>query len=112
MHTDGNQYLKYAFTDAALKAILFYLQIRVFAQRIEHRATSTIARTIVAKELARIVYYVLTREHEFETFKGIRINKCRGWPRLVSPCLTGSTLRSIPGSDWDTCARADDTSES
>ena len=80
---DSNQYLKYAFTEAALRAIMFYPQIRVFAQRIEHRANSTIARTVVAKELARIVYCVLTREHEFDTFKGVRISKRRGWPRLV-----------------------------
>jgi transposase len=82
---DGNQYLKYAFTEAAIRAMMFYPQIREFADRIAGRSNNTIARTVVAKELARCVYYVLKREQEFDTFKGVRIAKRRGWPRLVSP---------------------------
>lgn len=87
---DGNQYLKYAYTEAAIKAMMFYPEIKHFATRLERRATKAIARTVVAKELAKIVYYVLTRQEEFKTFKGIEINKLRDWPRARKPVrLTG-----------------------
>jgi transposase len=75
---DGNQYLKYAFTESAIsaiggcafgaKAMMFYPEIKHFAARLERRATKAIARTVVAKELAKISYYVLSRQQEFKTF--------------------------------------------
>jgi transposase len=87
---DGNQYLKYAFTEAAIKAMMFYPEIKAFATRLEKRAGKAIARTVVAKELAKITFYVLTRQQEFKTFKGIEINKLRDWPRARKPVrLTG-----------------------
>jgi transposase len=87
---DGNQYLKYAFTESAIKAMRFYPAIKHFASRLERRATKAIARTVVAKELAKISYYVLSRQQEFKTFKGIEINKLRNWPRARKPVrLTG-----------------------
>jgi len=89
---DGNQYLKYAFTEAAIKAMMFYPEIKHFATRLERRSTKAIARTVVAKELAKITYYVLTRQQEFQTFKGILIEKLRDWPRARKPVrLTGDT---------------------
>lgn len=92
---DGNQYLKYAFTEAAIKAIMYYSEIRHFAARVESRSNPTIARTVVAKELAKIVYYVLTRQQPFETFKGIRVTKRHDWPRTCKPVrLTGDRLYS------------------
>lgn len=87
---DGNRYLKFAFTESAVKAMQFYPEIKHFASRLEHRSTKAIARTVVAKELAKISYYVLSREQEFKTFKGIEINKLRNWPRARKPAqLTG-----------------------
>jgi len=87
---DGNHYLKYAFTEAAIKAMMFYPEIKHFAARLERRATKAIARTVVAKELAKITYYVLSRQQEFTTFKGIKIDKLRDWPRARKPVrLTG-----------------------
>jgi transposase len=87
---DGNQYLKFAFVEAALKAIHYYPEIKRFAARIEKRAHRAIARTVVAKELAKIVYCVLTREQEFKTFKGVTVEKLRDWPRTRKPVrLTG-----------------------
>ncbi|MBI5464253.1 MAG: IS110 family transposase, partial [Ignavibacteriales bacterium] len=59
---DGNKYLKYAFTEAAIKAMMYYPEIKQFAQRLEERSGKAIARTVVAKELAKISYYVLTRK--------------------------------------------------
>jgi transposase len=89
---DGNQYLKFAFTESAVKAMQFYPEIKHFASRLEHRATKAIARTVVAKELAKITYYVLSRQQEFKTFKGIEINKLRDWPRTRKPAqLTGGS---------------------
>ena len=90
---DGNQYLKFAFTESAIKAMRFYPQIKHFAARLERRATKAIARTVVAKELAKISYYVLSRQQEFKTFKGIEINKLRNWPRARKPVrLTGGAV--------------------
>ncbi len=87
---DGNRYLKFAFTESAVKAMQFYPEIKHFASRLEHRSTKAIARTVVAKELAKITFYVLSRQQEFKTFKGIEINKLRNWPRARKPvCLTG-----------------------
>jgi len=82
---DGNQYLKFAFTEAAIKAIMFYPEIKHFAARLKQRANTTIARTVVAKELAKISYYVLHRQEEFKTFKGVEVNKLRDWPRARKP---------------------------
>lgn len=82
---DGNKYLKYAFTEAAIKAMMYYPEIKQFATRLEERSTKAIARTVVAKELAKISYYVVTRQQEFRTFKGIAIEKTGLVP--VSPCV-------------------------
>jgi transposase len=92
---DGNQYLKYAFTESAIKAMMFYPQIKHFAGRLERRATKAIARTVVAKELAKISYYVLSRQQEFKTFKGIEINKLRNWPR-ARPVVRDAAKRHKP----------------
>lgn len=87
---DDNKYLKYAFTEAAIKAMMYYPDIKRFAARIEHRANPTIARTVVAKELAKIVYYVLTRQQRCFAFKGVSITKRSDWPRTCKPGrLTG-----------------------
>lgn len=92
---DGNQYLKYAFTEAAIKAMMFYPEIKRFATQLERRSTKRIARTVVAKELAKITYYVLHRQQEFKTFKGIEIDKLRDWPRSRKPVrLTGEAEHS------------------
>jgi transposase len=82
---DGNHYLKYAFTEAAIKAMMYYPEIKQFALQLEQRSSKRIARTVVAKELAKIVYYVLLRHQEFRTFKGTAIEKLRDWPRARKP---------------------------
>lgn len=87
---DGNQYLKYAYTEAAIKAMMYYPHIRRFADLLQQRANATIARTVVAKELAKIVYYVLTRQQPCTSFKGIPMRKRSDWPRTCKPGrLTG-----------------------
>lgn len=53
---DGNKYVKTALADAAVHVIRYYPEVR--------RSTQAIALTLVAKELARIVYDVLKDEIE------------------------------------------------
>jgi transposase len=94
---DGNQYLKYAFTEAAIKAMMYYPDIKRFADLLQRRANPIIARTVVAKELAKIVYYVLTRQHRCTSFKGIPIRKRSDWPRTCKPVrLTGEPFLLPP----------------
>jgi transposase len=96
---DGNQYLKYAFTEAAIKAMMYYPEIKHFAAQLERRSNPVIARTVVAKELAKIVYYVLTRQQRCQSFKGIKVTKRHDWPRTCKPVrITGvPTHRDLPG---------------
>jgi transposase len=84
---DGNRYLKMVFTDAAIRAVQYYKEIKQFHQRKLRKSHKSIARNIVAKELARIVYYVLKEQTEFKTFKGITVSrrKSHQWPYLASP---------------------------
>ena len=63
----------------------FYPEIKRFALQLERRSNTTIARTVVAKELARIVYYILARQRPFETFKGIKVTKRHDLPRTCKP---------------------------
>lgn len=84
---DGNRYLKMAFTEAAVRAVQYYKEIRQFHHKKLRKSHKAIARAIVAKELARIVYYVLKEKTQFKTFKGIEVSrkKVRQWPYLASP---------------------------
>jgi transposase len=84
---DGNKYLKIAFTEAAVHAIQFYPEYKAFYQRLARRTHQAIARTVVAKELAKIVYHILRNKTPYRGFKGqpISHNKSVQWPRLPSP---------------------------
>lgn len=84
---DGNKYLKIAFSEAAVHAIQYYPEYKRFFQKRARRSNEAIARTCVAKELARIVYYVLTNKTPYKGLKGQPISrqKSQQWPRLSSP---------------------------
>jgi len=84
---DGNRYLKIAFTEVAVRAVQYYSEIKQFYQRKSRKTNKPIAKTIVAKELARITYHVLKDQTEFKTFKGMTLSreKTLQWPRLPSP---------------------------
>jgi transposase len=87
---DGNRYLKLAFSHAAVRAIQYSPEIRRFYQALARRKPKAVARAIVAKELARIVYIVLSRQVDFNhTFKGkpLSTRKASQWPRLSSPSV-------------------------
>ena len=84
---DGNKYLKIAFSDAAIHAIQYYPEYKRFYQKRAKRSGEAVARTCVAKELAKIVYYVLKNKSPYKGFKGQPISrqKSQQWPRLSSP---------------------------
>jgi transposase len=84
---DGNKYLKIAFSDAAVHAIQYYPEYKHFFQKLARRSNEATARTVVAKELAKIVYYVLKNKTTYKGLKGQPIShqKSQQWPRLSSP---------------------------
>ncbi len=85
---DGNKYLKIAFSDAAVHAIQYYPEYKRFYQKLARRSSEPTARTVVAKELARIVYYILKNKTQYIGFKGQPLSriKSKQWPRLASSC--------------------------
>jgi len=85
---DGNRYLKMAFTEAAVRAVQNYKEIKTFYQTKERKKHKAIAKTLVAQELAKICYHVMATKTEYNnTFKGKTISKRKTmqWPRLASP---------------------------
>ena len=84
---DGNKYLKIAFSQAAIGASRFYKPVRDYYHKVRLRSGKHVARTVVAKELARIVYYMLTRQEAYKGFKGKATPKDTypNWPHSISP---------------------------
>jgi transposase len=84
---DGNKYLKIAFSDIAVHAIQFYPEYKRLFQKLSRRSGEATARTVIAKELAKIVYYVLKNKSSYKGLKGQPISrqKSQQWPRLSSP---------------------------
>ena len=67
----GNRYLKLAFSHAGIRAVQYNPEIRAFFKAKARKKPIRIARTLVALELARIVYEVLTKQEDFNgRFKG------------------------------------------
>ena len=64
---DGNQYLKYAFTEVAIKAMMYYPEIKQFAEHVAKRANKTIVLTVVAK--CRLVADTAPRGAASRTYK-------------------------------------------
>jgi len=84
----GNRYLKLAFSHAGIRAVQYYPEIRAFFKAKARRKPIKIARTLVALELARIVYHVLATHEDFNgQFKGriLSHRKHAQWPRRASP---------------------------
>jgi len=85
---DGNRYLKMAFTEAAVRAVQYFKEIKQFYQSKERKKHKNIARILVAQQIAKIVFYVLKNKTDFNnTFKGKELSKKKSmqWPRLASP---------------------------
>ncbi len=85
---DGNKYLKVVFSDAAIHAIQYYPVIRKCNNSLMRKKNKQIAKTIIAKEIANIVFHVLKKEEIFNNkFKGkdLEHTKSLQWPRVVNP---------------------------
>jgi transposase len=85
---DGNKYLKVAFSDAAVHAVQYYPVIRKYHNSLLRKKNKQIAKSIIAKEIAEIVYHVLKYKSNFNNkFKGQELEhkKSLQWPRVVSP---------------------------
>jgi transposase len=85
---EGNRYLKMAFSNAVVRAVQYYPEIKAFEQKKARKKNRFVARAITAKEIARIVYHVLKEETDFNgTFKGRPLSRTKlpQWPRRASP---------------------------
>ncbi|PAP75079.1 IS110 family transposase [Rubrivirga marina] len=90
---DGNRYLKLAFSHAAVRAIQYYPEVRDWYKTKRRRKPEAVARALVAKEIARVVYHVLRKQEDFNgRFKGRPLSRLKKeqWPLLASPAgITG-----------------------
>lgn len=97
---DGNRYLKLAFSHAAVRAVQYYPEVRAWYGSKKRRKPEAVARALVAKEIARIVYHVLSKHQDFNgQFKGVALSRTKKeqWPLLASPAsITGAGDGSEP----------------
>ena len=84
---DGNRYLRVAFNQAAIIAYRDYPVVKEFYKKITRRSGKHVARTVVGKELAKIVWHMLAKDEEYKGFKGrmTRITTQAYWPQPISP---------------------------
>lgn len=85
---EGNRYLKAAFRNTAVRAVQYEPTVKAWYQRKLRAKGKPIAQALVAKEIARIAYHVLTDDVDFNgTFKGVPIQNVKRarWPRRASP---------------------------
>ncbi len=65
---DGNKYLKVAFSDAAVHALQYYPVIINYNNSLNRTKNKFLAKTIIAKAIAQIVFYTLKCKTDFITF--------------------------------------------
>jgi transposase len=96
---DGNRYLKQVFHTAAIRAAQYHPEIRQEYRRLARRKGKIVARALVAKELASIVYWVLRKQEAFNgKFRGhVLTPKPAVWPRLASPSSLTDAPRASHG---------------
>jgi len=85
---DGNKYLKIVFSDAAIHAIQYYPVIKKYHNSLLRKKNKQIAKYIISKEIASIVYHVLKTKKSFNNkFKNIDLARIKSfqWPRITSP---------------------------
>jgi transposase len=84
---DGNRYLRIAFNQAAIIAYRDYPEVKEFYKKVRRRSGKHVARTVVGKELAKIVWHMLSKDEEYKGFKGrmTRITTQNYWPQPISP---------------------------
>lgn len=83
---DGNKYLRMAFGQAAVSAYSHYGPVKRFYNKVKRRSGKKVARTVVAKELAKIIWHMLTKQEDYKGFKGhpTRVASPSGWPQPIS----------------------------
>ena len=77
-----------AFTEAAVRAVQYFKEIRQFYQSKERKKHKNIARILVAQQIAKIAFYVLKEQTDFNNiFKGKELSRKKSmqWPRLACP---------------------------
>ena len=67
---NGNTYLRAAFGQAAVSAYTHYKVVKKFYRKIKRRSGRPVARAVVAKELAKGVWHMLTKNEKYKGFKG------------------------------------------
>lgn len=84
---DGNRYLRIAFNQAAIIAYRDYPVVKEFYKKITRRSGKHVARTVVGKELAKIVWHMLSKDEEYKGFKGkmTKVTTQNYWPQPISP---------------------------
>ena len=84
---DGNRYLRIAFNQAAIVAYRDYPVVKEHFKKVRRRSGKHVARTVVGKELARIVWQMLSKGEEYKGYKGrmTRITTQNYWPQPISP---------------------------
>ena len=85
---DGNKYLKVVFMDAATHAVQYYPVIKKWYNSKLRKKNKFVAKNILAKEIARIVFHILKDKNNYNNkFKGIDLEHTKSlqWPRVVSP---------------------------
>ena len=75
---------------AAIGAYSSCSTVRKYHAKFKKRRPALVARTIVAKEIANIVWHVLSKNEPYKGFKGTETEKSPSkyyghWPRPVSP---------------------------
>ena len=99
---DGNRYLKIAFHHAAIRAIQYFPEVKAEFQRWPRRKGKPIARALIAKELATIVYAMLSTGEPFnKQFHGhvVTTTKRCTWPRLANPSTSLMPFEALRN-DW------------
>lgn len=91
---DGNKYLRLAFGQAAISAYSQYRPVKKFYNKVKRRSGKKVARAVVAKELAKGVWHVLTKQQPYKGFKGqpTRVAARPHWPQPISPSFRGEEL--------------------
>lgn len=84
---DGNRYLRIAFNQAAIIAYRDYPAVKEFYKKVRRRSGKHVARTVVGKELAKIVWHMLSKDEAYKGFKGrmTKVTTQNYWPQPISP---------------------------
>lgn len=85
---DGNRYLKMAYMNAAVSAYRHHSAVRKHFTRMKKRKGPKIARAVVAKQLSKIVWHILSRGEPYRGYKGQMTRSTHaGWPQPINPAL-------------------------